>query len=126
MITNVALRQRARRGLAWLQSGQADGLNVDVKRVDWPSLDMALSNQCVLGQAVEVTDPFWTDGFFDTWEYVQSRNDFSDNETTAWIVAHGFDTISNDAPHWDRLKAAWIDVAIENKLYKRPRKKASA
>lgn len=133
MITNVALRARARRGLAWLQEAQkADrkpGTNVDIKRVDWTNFDMSNAHRCVLGQAVEVRDPFWGDGYFDTWSFIQDLYDLSDDATTGWMAAHGFDL--NDNPYgepgpWDRLKAAWIDVAVENKLHKRPRKKVKA
>lgn len=133
MITNVALRQRARRGLEWLKTAQEanrkPGTSVDIKRVDWTDLRMDLSKRCVLGQAVGIEDDFWSDGYFETWSFIQDLYDLSDDATTDWMQRHGFDL--RDDPYgepgpWDRLQAAWIDVAIENKLYKQPRKKASA
>lgn len=135
MITNVALRQRARRGLEWLKTAQEanrkPGTSVDIKRIDWTNFDMSLSKRCVLGQAVGVENDFWSDGYFETWSFVQDLYDLSDDATTDWMERHGFDLKENrynQSGPWDRLQAAWLDVAVENKLYKRPRirKKAAA
>lgn len=130
MITLTVLRMRARRGLEWLttEAPKLD-LDVDVKRINWEELDMRENRRCVLGQAVFVADSMWSDGFSETFAAVaESMNDAADEAVSEWLEWHGFDfvefAVDENAETWDRLRKVWVELAIEEKLYERPKARA--
>lgn len=91
---STLLRERARRGAAWLDSTMP-GWH---RRISTETLDIEDTNTCIIGQLF---------GDYNDWSKDHHRNDFS--------VRHGLHIRHEGAKNWRKQTAAWIEQ-VNNRL----------
>ncbi len=78
---------RVQRGLTWIVDHGAE-YDVDLARVDVDRIQMALTTECVLGQAAQ-TEPGGTD-VYRYHDVTRTAANAAEVSSTAWQVDHGF------------------------------------